>query len=49
MNKKTKICECSFSYNRRKHLITAGRRSGTQFIFKPEIFIKNFEIIKHDR
>jgi len=44
---KTKICECSFTYNRKKHMITAGRRCGTQLIFKPEKFIKNFEIIKH--
>ena len=44
---KTRICECSFTYNRKNHLITAGRRGGTQMIFKPHIFGKLFEIIKH--
>jgi len=44
---KTEICECSFTYNRRKHLITAGRRGGTQFVFKPDVFAKLFTIIKH--
>jgi len=41
------ICECSFTYNRKNHLITAGRRGGTQFIFKPEIFAELFQIVKH--
>lgn len=46
-NGKIEICECSFTYNRRKHLITAGRRSGTQFVFKPHVFANLFEVIKH--
>ncbi len=45
---KREICECSFTYNRRNHLITAGRRGGTQFVFKPDVFAKLFEVIKHE-
>lgn len=45
---KREICECSFTYNKNKHLITAGRRGGTQFVFKPHIFAKLFRIIKHE-
>jgi len=44
---KTDVCECSIYYKKKTGLITVGRPHGTQFMYTPENFINNFNIIKH--
>jgi len=48
MKTKSQVCTCSIYYDKKSGLITVGRPHGTRFYFRPENFIKTFDLIIHE-